>query len=287
LKRLAIIPSLLTIGNAVCGFAAIIKIASIQFDAQGQMINPGNLHLAAWFILLAMVFDAFDGRVARMVKITSDFGGQLDSLADAISFGVAPAVAATMMNSTWTTNHFWAKCAWFFSLAFACGAILRLARFNVENDHAESAHMNFKGLPSPAAAGVIASAIIFQHYLRGERAQEIFFFLTPENLQVGADGLAYVLPPCALLLGLLMVSNVRYVHVPNRYLKGRHTFTYLAYLIFAALAMALIPEIALMLGFLIYALSGPVAALVRRPKAKARRQEEEGLKERHESFSKN
>ena len=145
--RLRVIPTLFTLANAACGFAAIVQVASLQFVG-GGIANPENLVRAGWLILLAMVFDALDGRVARMTETTGDFGGELDSLCDAISFGVAPALMTAMVNARAITDPTLSKIAWLFGLAFACGAILRLARFNVENTHDEDAHLSFKGLPS-------------------------------------------------------------------------------------------------------------------------------------------
>src|SRR5262249_28260071 len=137
-KGLAILPSLLTLGNAVCGFGAIIKVASIQW-ANGPAHAFSSFRDAAVPILIAMRFDMLDGRVARMTRQTSDFGGQLDSLSDAITFGVAPAILVAVANSKerFPDHPFWAKTAWVFAAAYACGAILRLARFNVENKHDE------------------------------------------------------------------------------------------------------------------------------------------------------
>ena len=108
--------------------------------------------LAGWLIFLAMIFDALDGHVARLAKTTSDFGAQLDSLCDVVTFGVAPAFLLVKMCPGFTFNH--SQMVWIIAAAYACCAALRLARFNVETDD-EDDHMNFSGLPSPAAASVV------------------------------------------------------------------------------------------------------------------------------------
>jgi CDP-diacylglycerol--serine O-phosphatidyltransferase len=265
-KGLSILPSLLTLGNGICGIAAIIKVAKIQWGPTVTEASPYfwaiNLREAALLILLGMVFDMLDGRVARLTRTTSDFGGQLDSLSDAITFGVAPGVMTIMANAEarFTEHHFWTKVAWVFGIAYACGAIARLARFNVENDHDEKAHQEFKGLPSPAAAGVIATLILLQSYLLGTGSHA--FPALPDTswlTTIGTD-ITFVLPFVALGLGYLMVSKFRYVHLANRYLKGRKPFWYLRVVFVAGVCLALLPEVFGALAFGIFALTGPVLA---------------------------
>ena len=262
-KGLSILPSLLTLGNGICGIAAIIKVAKIQWNVlDGPYHWALNLREAALLILLGMVFDMLDGRVARLTRTTSDFGGQLDSLSDAITFGVAPGVLTIMANAEarFTEHHFWTKVAWVFGVAYACGAIARLARFNVDNDHDEKAHLEFKGLPSPAAAGVIATLVLLQSYLLGTGSHA--FPALPDTswlTTIGTD-ITFVLPFVALGLGYLMVSKFRYVHLANRYLKGRKPFWYLRVVFVAGVCLALLPELFGALAFGIFALTGPVLA---------------------------
>jgi len=250
--RLRVIPTLFTLGNAACGFAAIVQVAALRFDPVGKgMENPENLMHAGWLLLLAMVFDAIDGRVARMTETTGDFGGELDSLCDAISFGVAPALMTAMVNARIVTDPTLSKIAWLFGLAFACGAILRLARFNVENSHDEDAHLSFKGLPSPAAAGTIVSSVLFMGFLR------------EQGWFSAARAVGAALPFIALTSGYLMVSTLRYVHLPNRYLRGRKSIRRIAQIVFIAVILgALFPEVGLFLVFMGFALSGPVGRLL-------------------------
>src|SRR5207237_5356422 len=136
------------LGNAVCGFAAL---------AFASKIDPNNSSTdvffawSAWLIFGAMVFDGLDGYVARLSKTSSDFGGQLDSLCDAISFGVAPAFLLLLLGREWGEHPVIQKAIAVVAVLYMACAILRLARFNVENSPDPAAHKRFKGLPSPAA----------------------------------------------------------------------------------------------------------------------------------------
>src|SRR5690606_5984044 len=120
----------------------------------GSIDPTHNLMLCGMLIFLAMLFDTFDGQVARMTRTTSDFGGQLDSLCDVVSFGVAPAFLLVKMVPLFTSVH--REAVWSIAALFTCCAALRLARFNVETDESDD-HGTFAGLPTPAAASIIAS----------------------------------------------------------------------------------------------------------------------------------
>lgn len=256
---LAILPSMLTLGNLICGFFAIVHVGAVQW--QGGEPIPGNAFtVAAAAILVAMVFDMLDGRVARMTNSTSEFGAQLDSLADAITFGVAPGVLVAMLHAMGRYDGalpFWSKMAWVFGAAYACAAVIRLARFNVETaSHEESAHMAFKGLPSPAAAGVIATLVVLQGFLKDPTPR--LTAIDPALIKVVSQRILDVMPFVTLGLGYLMVSKFQYVHVANKYLKGRKPAEYLTGAAAAILLVVLLPEIAAAVAFCGFALSGPV-----------------------------
>lgn len=177
---LSILPHLFTISSIFCGMYAIIQATD------GRAAD--RFYLAAVAILFAVIFDSVDGRVARMTKTESDFGVQMDSLADVISFGVAPAVLVYQ----WGLTHFGLVgmlVAFFYT---ACGA-LRLARFNVLATAAAGAPKHFVGLPIPLAAASIVSLVLL-HFKMG-------------GVQLGYQPLLIVV---VLLLSLLMISNVRY-----------------------------------------------------------------------------
>lgn len=268
-RGLAILPSLLTLGNMLCGFFAIVRVASVQWS-DGAPTPVNAFRDASLAILLAMVFDMLDGRVARMTRTTSDFGGQLDSLADAVTFGVAPGVLVAMTHSMARYASispggypFWSKMAWVFGAAYAAGAVIRLARFNVQNSHDDEAHLSFKGLPSPAAAGVIATVALLSDFLLSPRANVRLSWIQPTLVESLGHRLLDLLPFVALGAGYLMVSTFRYVHVANRFLRGRKPFDYLAGALFLGVLVALFPEVSAAVAFCGYALTGPVLALRR------------------------
>lgn len=182
------IPNIFTLGNAVCGFSAII--CSIM---SGK--DPHMLLVSACLIFLAMVFDACDGRVARMTGVTSDLGANLDSLCDAISFGLAPAVVlfqllngSVLMPVLWVAGVFYVGCA-----------VYRLARFNVETgDHSEDAHLWFSGLPSTGAATVVCLGVFA-------------CWLAPSALALPIA--AYTIVVASMVASALMVSRIRFPHL--------------------------------------------------------------------------
>ena len=244
LKYITILPSLITILNGMCGFGAIVLAGKSQFA------------IAGYLILLAMIADMLDGRVARMSKSTSSFGGQLDSLCDIISFGVAPAflmVKILEYKLGLAELDFLQRSIWLAAAAYISCAAIRLARFNVENEEDESAHMSFMGLPTPAAAGVVASLVIFHQEtlldLQREANSSQFYL-------VCSNAIIFLLPFLTLAVAVLMVSRIRYPHIINQYIKGKKPF---AHLIRVLLFMGLIiwsRQTALVLIFCGFAMSG-------------------------------
>jgi len=224
LKYVTVLPSLITILNGVCGFVAVI------------LASKGAFAMAGYMVLLAMIADMLDGRLARMSKSTSSFGGQLDSLCDIISFGVAPAflmfevlqkfelVGFTQLSITFAS--FLHRFVWLAAAAYISCEAIRLARFNVENEEDASAHMSFMGLPGPAAAGVIVSLIIFhQETLPELLTRDSRVFVICES------AIMYALPFLTLGIAVLMVSRIRYPHVLNQYIKGPKPFSHLIWLL--------------------------------------------------------
>lgn len=217
-KYITVLPSLITILNGLFGFTAIVLASRAGGTDEGKM---SCFTAAGYMVLLAMFADMLDGRLARMSQSTSSFGGQLDSLCDLISFGVAPAflmlkLAESKLDlGTIFSGGFLHRFIWLAALAYISCATIRLARFNVENDENEAAHMSFIGLPSPGAAGVVISLIIFHQ----EKVPDL-------------DLLVYGLPFITLGVAILMVSRVRYPHVLNVYLKGKRPFGYLIRVLF-------------------------------------------------------
>ena len=187
--------------------------------------------ISGWLIFLAMVFDGLDGYVARLARTTSDFGAQLDSLCDVVSFGVAPGFLLVKMCPRFTLVH--NQAVWIIAAAFAACAALRLARFNVETSD-DDEHLYFSGLPSPAAAAVIAGFAIMFYTLRQD--------VSP--LKEGVDTcLQYILPFFGLLVALLMVSRIRYPHVTNRVLRGQRSFGHVVAVVFFFVAIMVVPRL--------------------------------------------
>ena len=266
LRRGSLFANLLTIGNGVCGFAALVKLSQLQLAEDNSLANPENLVFAGYLILLGMLFDAFDGKVARMVKGSTELGAQLDSLCDLITFGLVPAFMIFQMQLG--TSPRWMNVVWFFSLAYFLGALLRLARFNVENSPEEEAHLCFKGLPSPAAAGCVASLVIFQNYvLKAEQAElkwisENLFSI--ESMTTFVTAISYILPFLGVFLGFTMVSSrLKFEHVGSRIFGRSHSWEFFVSLIFAALLLAIVPEVFLPLAFIGYLVWTPVMFLFR------------------------
>ncbi|MEW6747443.1 MAG: CDP-alcohol phosphatidyltransferase family protein [Planctomycetota bacterium] len=263
MKSVAMLPTLLTLGNTFCGFLAIAKVGdALMLEAADTEVFRSRMMAAAGLILLAMVFDALDGRIARLTRHSTDFGAQLDSLTDLITFGVAPAFLAKVLceHSFLAVGHTYRpKFILMLAVLFVVCAALRLARFTLETVPDEEAHKRFKGLPSPAAAGVVASSVIFY-----------FNVIVPRTSSDFALAFTRVLPFTLPVLGLLMVSRIPYVHVVGRFLGGRQPFVYVVQVVFLALLILVfhewmpLLEILLLAAFVGYTLSGCVAFAIRR-----------------------
>ncbi|MEZ6013939.1 MAG: CDP-alcohol phosphatidyltransferase family protein [Planctomycetota bacterium] len=220
-RPITLIPNLLTLTNAGLGLLAISKAIDALSSAATPALFERHLEMACWLVLLAGVFDALDGKIARLMNAFSDLGAQLDSFADAITFGVAPAFIAKALLEHEGLAH--PRINFVCAAAFTLMAVLRLARFNTETEPDEASHAFFKGLPSPAAAGMVVSTVLMYLSLGGSIEVEAG---EPTPLGRGLQVLplawrealtTYLLLPTVLvllpLLGLLMVSRVRYVHM--------------------------------------------------------------------------
>ena len=252
MKRIPILPTLITLGNACCGFLAISYVLKAQADPAkfAQWIG-----WAGWLIFFAMVCDALDGKVARLSRGTSDFGAELDSLCDVISFGVAPALIIKALAGR---QEFLPRFAWATSILFMMCAALRLARYNVETDESEEAHMYFKGLPAPAAAGFIAAMTILFWELRAGAGVSHEFAGLARALSPVMDSLLYAMPFVAIVLALLMISRIPYVHVLNKLLRGQEPLDYLVKLLLGVIFVVLTKPFSLPLLFGAYILAGIV-----------------------------
>jgi CDP-diacylglycerol--serine O-phosphatidyltransferase len=269
-NRNSLLANLLTVGNGICGFASVVLLMKVELGESGGFANPKNISAAAFLVLLGMLFDVFDGRIARMSKGTTELGAQLDSFCDLVTFGLAPAVMIVRLNMgltpSWQSG--WQNVVWFFSLAYFLGALLRLARFNVEHSPDENAHLAFKGLPTPAAAGCIASLVIFQRYVEKFEADELKFLAHLFGEEAIKECVWYItpaLPFLGLVLGFTMVSvRLKYEHVGSMLFARVQSFDFFVYLVFGAVLLAVVPELVLPVAFLGYLLWTPLNALLRR-----------------------
>jgi CDP-diacylglycerol--serine O-phosphatidyltransferase len=251
-KKIAVIPSLLTIGNAVCGFAALACGGKIDLN---QPATEYYFAYGGWLIIAAMLFDAFDGYVARLARTVSKFGAELDSLCDVVSFGVAPAFLLLKMGPPWERPLWHQMLACIAALYMVC-AILRLARFNVESVVDPSGGKRFRGLPSPGAAGCLASLSI----LRGE-AGNLGSMVDAEQLRAVIMVWSML---GALVVALLMVSRVPYPHVTKQVLRGKRHFSHLVQFIVIAFFVVIIYKFAAVLIFWIYGLGIPARYFILR-----------------------
>jgi len=237
-RGIYILPNLFTTGNLFCGFWAIISVFQEQY------------FYAAVAILLASVFDILDGKVARLSRTSSKFGVQYDSLADLISFGVAPALLAF----SWALRPY-GRFGWLAAFLFVvCGA-LRLARFNVQTSSGEVKY--FKGLPIPVAASMIALTILL--YLR--------------LIETGwvKDIIILIM---IWVLAFLMVSNIRYFSFKEFNLAKRKPFRIFLFVVLSMIVIVMEPIIVLFCFVLFYVFSGPVNILIAWQKKKALRKME-------------
>lgn len=238
IKGKYLLPNLFTSANLVCGFLSMIAAHNGQYTH------------AALVILVAAALDCLDGKVARLTNSSSAFGVEYDSLADLLSFGMAPG----WLLYTWALR-FLSPFGWLAAFAFViCGA-LRLARFNVQAAGVQK--YTFTGLPIPAAASTVATAVLLVQHL---------YENMPGNIDVDYP---LVLVLAVYALSLLMVSNCRYRSFKT-HARWRRAWPLplVAGAILVTLVLAYGPELTLFLLFLGYALSGPLETLVRRKKPK-------------------
>jgi CDP-diacylglycerol---serine O-phosphatidyltransferase len=249
------LPTWCTLGNGICGILAIIEVGIGLALQEGEDLSRAwHLHLAAWLVLAGMAFDGVDGFVARALGETSSYGAMLDSLCDLISFGAAPAflVFAIAWRPELLADRWPERLLLATSVAYAVGATVRLARFTANTTPDEDAHRTFRGLPSPAAAGVVVGAVLVSGLLPSEQ-------VAPASGWFRVALLAGTLAAAAL-----MVSPVPYPHVINRYLKKASPRILIPLVLATGALLYFLGGAAVSFAFWGYALSGPVIAGVRR-----------------------
>ncbi len=224
-RGIYLLPNLFTTACLFAGFYAIVAAMSGRFEA------------AAIAIFVAMVMDGLDGRVARLTNTQSDFGAQYDSLADMVSFGLAPALVVF----EWSLSGL-GKLGWLAAFIYTACAALRLARFNTQVGISDKNY--FQGLASPAAAAVISSMI----------------WISNDHQFSGVD-LKIPAIIITVIVGLLMVSNIRYRSFKDLDLKGRVPFVWILAIVLVFVFISTDPPLVLFSIFMLYALSGPMFTL--------------------------
>jgi len=242
-KGIFILPSLFTCGNMTFG------ILSVFSSIHGQFIY------AAWFLIGALACDILDGRIARMTKTTSEFGMQLDSLSDLISFGAAPAVMMYML-----VLNTMGKIGISIAVLYVLCCALRLARFNVLAQSGEI-HKHFVGLPTPASAGVIISFVLSYQLLIPE--EYALNFKTIPALMELMPVFFKVMPVVIVILSFLMVSNIPYMSFKKMKLTRIRTIELFALLIVLIILIVVYPQNIIFIIFMVYAASGIIIHLPR------------------------
>lgn len=258
-NRLVILPSLVTLANALVGLMAVGETFKAIQDSSVM-----HLRNAAWFILAAMVFDALDGKIARLTGASSSFGVELDSLSDAVSFGIAPAMlvfaSILRLREAGGPHPFLERLSFPISALYVFCVLVRLARFNVEKDPEAKEHGDFVGLPTPAAAGAVASGFLMSMTLMET------IYAKPLNFEQAVQtyplkAVLQIAPWVVFTLSILMISRIRYSHMMSRVFSKETSFRYTMTFIVCVVLLIIYPELSLALIFFIYLGSGPLNAL--------------------------
>lgn len=249
MRKVAILPTLCTLANGICGVTAIMFMTNIG-PATGMEPVLARA-IAGWLLFLAMLFDVLDGYLARRANQASQFGAELDSLCDAVSFGAAPAIFLVQLGSIVAFQPL-KNLIYVIALLYVSCAILRLARFNVTTTLDDKSHRYFQGLPSPAAAGCIASLVVLRYNLTD---------LKWVSIETADLFMAIASPLAGLAVALLMVSRIQYVHMANRVLLRRRNFGKVVQAVIVVMLVIAFRELALGLCFWGYSLYGPVRYL--------------------------
>lgn len=233
-RGIFLLPNLITTAGLFAGFYAIVAAIGGHFEP------------AAIAVFVAMIFDGLDGRIARLTHTESAFGKEYDSLSDLVSFGLAPALVmyGWAFKDMASFGVAWGKIGWLGAFFYAITAALRLARFNVRTGVVDKRY--FQGLPSPAAAGILAGAVWL-------------------GSDLGIPGPALVIPAYVITIaaGALMVSSIGYYSFKDLHLSGRVPFTILLIVALAIIVVYFSPPYVLFGAFFVYACSGVIMSLWR------------------------
>jgi CDP-diacylglycerol---serine O-phosphatidyltransferase len=266
-SRIYFLPNLMTAGNLFCGFVAIIKCIQAHYLMRGTgIISPEVSVLfteAVWLIFGAMAFDMLDGRLARMGGRESLFGAEFDSLADIVSFGVAPALLVffLVLSPSQGYPEIFQNIGWFLGFIYLLCAAVRLARFNVITNPMlhrveKDPNKDFIGLPVPAAAGTVGALVLFLLRLASHDR-------TLQNW-------ALALPPLLVLIAILMVSTIRYPSGKQIDLQTKTKLTSFIIFLCVAAAVVVFKEYAMLgvtLAYIFYGIGRHLRRISPRPPA--------------------
>jgi len=262
-SRIFFWPNAMTAGNLFCGFMAVVnciqaRLAETSITGEYLDATPaGHYRMAVWFIFGAAAFDTLDGRLARMGGRESLFGAEFDSLADVVSFGMAPALMMFFFILSPTQGITWFRnIGWFVGFVYLLCAAMRLARFNVITNPLvhrgkKESSKDFIGLPVPAAAGTVASLVLF--------------LLKLEDSDKSLNRWALVLPFLMLLIALLMMSTVRYPSGKKLDLQTQTKLFPFIWILLLAFLVYQFKEVALLIVCLSYIFFGLIRQ-IRRPR---------------------
>ncbi len=225
-RGIYLLPNLFTTAALFSGFYAVLAAMNGKFEQ------------AALAIFVGMVLDGLDGRVARLTNTQTPFGAEYDSLSDMVAFGLAPSLVAFV----WSLNDL-GKLGWLAAFVYTVGAALRLARFNTQVGTSDKRY--FQGLPSPAAAALIAGGV-----------------WVGVDYGISGDDVSFIASLLTGGTGLLMVSNLRYHSFKEVDLRGKVPFISIVIIALGFAVLLVQPPLVLFLGFLLYACSGPVLTLI-------------------------
>jgi CDP-diacylglycerol--serine O-phosphatidyltransferase len=256
-------PLLFTLGNLVAGFAAI------HYATKGEnWVGPwgwSGLTMAGSLVFLGMFLDSVDGSVARLTKSVTELGAMLDSLADLVTCGVAPAMMVLALVGSYLgeDGHLtvlgpdadmpWGKVVWAIAAVYVCCTALRLARFNVETHPEEGPDddIAFHGIPSPGAAGVVVALIMLHQHILANGVEAVWI----------GRAYAFGVPIVALSCALAMVSNIPYKHFVSKYLVKPQSFRFLSTTVIIIFSAIWWFQETVAFGFVWYALTGPIQVI--------------------------
>lgn len=254
-KGLYLFPNLLTTGNLFCGILSIIFAINdtLRLANYEDVLKP--FILSSWLILIAIVIDSLDGLIARMTKTTSKFGVEFDSLADLVSFGVAPAILVYL-----SVLRYHGKIGWFFVAIYIMGGALRLARFNVS-----PSNKYFQGLPIPASAGILTSYVILSRWAGWYADKGVIL-----NKVIGwyEEKITYsnfvIVPVLVSLLSVLMVSSIQFPSFKRFMTRERMPLIILIACAIIILIFIITPEITSFLLMMFYLFYGLISGIFRK-----------------------